>query len=314
MGKYFCANVCASVLLAVSSTSSWASDGENCKSPRLVDIGWSDIRITTEIAATLLEGLKYDPKISLLTTDVAYAAMAAKKVDIFLGAWMPAIAESSKPYRDNKTIEKVRINLTGATETIAVPDYVYDAGIKSLADLAKHKDKFSSTMYGIDPGSNKPQEILISENVDGLGTWKLSETSEAAMLAVVDRAIKKNEWIAFHAWAPHPMNLRYKINYLSGGEKFIGENFGASTVQTDVRAGYLTECPNVGRLLKNLEFDVKAETKMMSELVDSTEGPRRIVVAWLKENPHWVTKSLEGVNTFDGKEGLPMVQEYLAKQ
>ncbi|HEX2753666.1 MAG TPA: glycine betaine ABC transporter substrate-binding protein [Alphaproteobacteria bacterium] len=312
MGKYFCSGVCASVLLSMIGGTAFASEKDECKTPRFVDIGWSDIRITTEIATTILEGIGYSPKISLLTTDVAYAAMSAKKVDIFLGAWMPAIAESSQPYRDNKTIEKVRINLTGAVETIAVPSYVYDAGIKSLADLVKHKDQFQSTMYGIDPGSNKPQEILIAKDVDGLGDWKLLETSEAAMLAAVDRSIKKNEWIAFHAWAPHPMNLRYKINYLTGGEKFIGENFGASTVQTDVRSGYLQECPNIGKLLQNLEFDVDSETKMMTDLVDKAEEPRTIVLAWLRQNPEWVKRSLNDVVSFEGRPAYPVFNSYLS--
>ena len=51
----------------------------------------------------------------------------------------------------------------------------------------------------------------------------------------------------FLGWEPHPMNANFEMKYLAGGDDVFGPNFGGATVFTNVRAGYLTECPNVGR-------------------------------------------------------------------
>ena len=36
------------------------------------------------------------------------------------------------------------MNLEGAKYTLAVPTYVYEAGVKTFADIAAHADKFDS--------------------------------------------------------------------------------------------------------------------------------------------------------------------------
>ena len=66
------------------------------------------------------------------------------------------------------------------------------------------------------------------------------------MLAQVERATTRKEPIVFLGWEPHPMNSKFEMNYLSGGDDVFGPNFGGATVFTNVRAGYLTDCPNVG--------------------------------------------------------------------
>ena len=45
-------------------------------------------------------------------------------------------------------------NLEGAGYGIVVPQYVADAGVKSLADLGANKDKFDGKFYGIEAGND----------------------------------------------------------------------------------------------------------------------------------------------------------------
>jgi ABC-type proline/glycine betaine transport system substrate-binding protein len=64
---------------------------------------------------------------------------------VFLGNWMPTMAADVKPYLENKTVEDLGPNLTGAKYTLAVPQYLYDKGLKDFKDIAKFKAAVQST-------------------------------------------------------------------------------------------------------------------------------------------------------------------------
>jgi choline ABC transporter permease protein len=100
------------------------------------------------------------------------------------------------------------------------------------------------------------------------------------------------------------MNTRFDIRYLSGGDASFGPNFGGATVFTNTRAGYLRECPNVGRLVKNLRFTLRGESEMMAGILDRHLAPEAAAEEWLKANPEAMKGWLEGVQTFDGRPAL----------
>jgi len=219
-----------------------------------------------------------------------------------------------KPYIDDKSVELVeKPNLEGAKYTLAVPTATYDEGLKSFADIAKFKDKLEGKIYGIEPGNDGNRLILgmIDKDQFGLKGFELVESSEQGMLAQVERATKRNEPIVFLGWEPHPMNSKYKMSYLSGGDDVFGPNFGGATVFTNVRAGYAGECPNVGTFVKNLSFTLPMENEVMGAILfDGVEAPKA-AEAWLKANPAAWEAWLAGVTTFDGKPGLEAAKKSL---
>ena len=83
------------------------------------------------------------------------------------------------------------------------------------------------------------------------------------MLLEVRRKVDREEFVVFQAWAPHPMNTAFDLVYLTGGDAHYGPDFGAATVSTQVRKGYVAECPNVGRFLQNLKFEIEFENEGM---------------------------------------------------
>ena len=133
------------------------------------------------------------------------------------------------------------------------------------------------------------------------------------MVSQVMRATAKKDWIVFLGWAPHPMNSKIKMTYLSGGDDFFGPNYGGATVYTNVRKGYTQECSNVGQLLKNLSFTLNMESTLMGNVLDDKMKPDAAAKAWLKKNPQVLDTWLAGVTTVDGKPGLEAVKAYLAK-
>jgi glycine betaine/proline transport system substrate-binding protein len=132
------------------------------------------------------------------------------------------------------------------------------------------------------------------------------------MLAQVARTEKEGKPVVFLGWEPHPMNDNFKLTYLTGGDDVFGPNFGGAQVFTNVRAGYLNDCPNVGALLKNLKFSLEMENQMMGKILNDGEEPEKAASEWLKANPTAVEPWLAGVKTRDGSgDGLPAVKSGL---
>ncbi|OZA76729.1 MAG: glycine/betaine ABC transporter substrate-binding protein, partial [Azorhizobium sp. 39-67-5] len=177
-------------LFAFGGAPAQAADAPSCKTVRFADVGWTDIAATTAITSTLLKGLGYTPKVQVLAVPVTYTSMKNKDIDVFLGNWMPTMEADRKPYVDDKSVEVLNANLEGAKYTLAVPTYLYDAGLKTFADIAKFKDKLKGKIYGIEPGNDGNRLIIgmIKDDKFGLGKFEIVESSEQGMLSQVERA------------------------------------------------------------------------------------------------------------------------------
>ncbi|RQW61423.1 choline ABC transporter substrate-binding protein [Vibrio viridaestus] len=295
---------------AVASVNAFANQ---CDTVRFSDVGWTDITSTTAVTSEVLKGMGYKTKTDLLSVPVTYSSMANGDIDVFLGNWMPTMEGDIKRYREAGTVETVRANLTGAKYTLAVPKYVYDAGVKSFADIAKHADEFKDRIYGIEPGNdgNRLIQSMIDSNAFDLKDFTLVESSEAGMVSQVNRAIRRKQWIAFLGWAPHPMNSNFDMEYLSGGDDYFGPNYGGASVYTNVRKGFTEQCPNVGKLLTNLEFSLPMENQVMDSILNKNQKPDAAAIEWLNKNPQVLDKWLEGVKTVDGKPAKAAVLSYI---
>lgn len=301
----------AAALLLMVAGAARAAEPESCKQVRMAEPGWNDLAFTTGVASVLLEGLGSEPESDVLGVEIIYASLKNKDLDVLLGYWDPAMQVYYASYRDDGSVETIKQNLEGAKYTFAVPQYAYDAGVHDFADLAKHADKFERKMYGIEPGSNTIMEQIIKENRFGLGDWELVESSEQGMLQQVKKAVRKQEWVLFQGWAPHPMNTEIPMAYLTGGDEWYGPNYGGATVHTQVRKGYVAECPNVGRLLDNLTFTLAFENEGMGHLINGAMAPKDAARKAIAAHPDLLGPWLAGVTTFDGKDGLATLKDSL---
>ncbi len=293
-----------------------AAEPASCKNVRFADVGWTDITVTTAVTSKILSTLGYKTKTSLISVPVTYKSLENKDIDVFLGNWMPTMEADIAPYREKGSVETVRANLEGAKYTLAVSEAAYNAGLKSFADIAKFKKELGGKIYGIEPGNdgNRLIQGMIDENKFDLGEFKIVESSEAGMMSQVSRAERRNKWVVFLGWEPHPMNSQVKMKYLEGGDDVFGPNLGGATIYTNVRKGYVEECANVGKLLNNLEFSLKMENELMGAVLNDKKKPRAAATAWLKANQNVLEAWLDGVTTFDGsKPALDVVKASLAK-
>ncbi len=304
----------AAAAAILMTTSAYAADPAACRNVRFADVGWTDIAATTGIASTVFEGLGYNPTKTIASVPITFAGIKSKQIDVFLGYWSPTMDPMIEPFVKAKQIEVLSTpNLTGAKYTLAVPDYVYNGGLKTFADIQKYADKLGGRIYGIEPGNDGNALIkkMIDANQFGLGKFKLVESSEAGMLVQVNKATREKQWIVFLGWEPHPMNVQMKIDYLSGGDDVFGPNYGEAKVFTATPPDYSARCPNAAKLVSNLHFTTDIENHVMMPIMDK-QDPNKAAAQWLKKNPQVLDKWLAGVTTIDGKDGLAAVKSYIA--
>jgi glycine betaine/proline transport system substrate-binding protein len=303
----------AAVLSAMTMGTASAAEPASCGTIHFADVGWTDITATTATTSFILKALGYDTDIKVLSVPVTYTSLKNKDIDVFLGNWMPSMAADLKPYADDKSVETVRANLEGAKYTLATNEKGAGLGIKDFKDIATHKDDLDNKIYGIEPGNDGNRLVLglIDKNEDNLKGFELVESSEQGMLAQVARAEKEGKPIVFLGWAPHPMNTKFKLTYLTGGDDSFGPNFGGATVYTNVRAGFVQECPNLGAMLKNLAFSLDMENQIMGKIQDDGKEPEAAAMEWLKANPGAIEPWLKGVTTKDGGDAVAAVKAKL---
>lgn len=296
-------------------SSASAADSASCSTVRFADVGWTDITATTALASTVLDALGYKTKAEVLSVPVTYVSMKNKDIDVFLGNWMPTMEADINPYLEDGTVETLGANLEGAKYTLAVPKTSYDAGLKTFADIAKFSKDLKKEIYGIEPGNdgNRLIQDMIDKDAFGLKGFKVVESSEQGMLSQVTRSVKRNKSIVFLGWEPHPMNANFDLAYLEGGDDFFGPNLGGATVHTNVRAGYVKDCPNAGKLVSNLKFTLAMENEVMGAILDDSEDPEKAAKAWLIKNPDVLGGWLKGVTTLEGKDATAAVTAALAK-
>lgn len=281
--------------------------GQNdpCHKVRFADIGWTDVSATTALAAELLKALGYETDVSLYSLPVTLAGLKNNDIDVFLGNWMPAQESDVRPFLNENSLRQIHKNLTGARYTLAVPAYVYDAGVHSIRDVARYAERFKHQIHGIEPGNDGNRLIIsmINENAFDLKDFEIVESSEQGMLQEVKNAVLNKQWIVFLGWSPHPMNISVDMKYLSDGDDYFGANFGAAEVYTLSRRNFAVQCPNLFTFFHNLTFSLEIENSLMKLILENKLSAQEAAQQWLKEHPDAAALWLKGVFDAKGQSG-----------
>lgn len=270
----------------------WGAQTQQCQTVRLADIGWTDVSATTAVAAELLKSLGYTPKISLVSLPVALASLENGQLDVFLGNWMPSQEADLQPYLEKNSFTQLSKNLEHAQYTLAVPEYVYQAGVHSFEDLQRHEALFKKQIYGIEAGNDGNHQILnmLADNAFGLKSWNLVESSEQGMLVSVKQAIARKDWVVFLGWSPHPMNLAIPMRYLSGADHYFGANSGDASVYTLTRKNLAQDCPKLSSFFSKLKFSIHQENELMALILNEHFSAEKAAQTWLSKNSSFATQ------------------------
>lgn len=314
MKKFWRVNVFAFCICCLVAGLSIAQAADK-KEVGFASVSWTGVTIKTELAVKVLEVLGYEASNTVLPVPIVYQSLSTGDRDVFLGNWMPSMATIANKFFDKGTVVKTVANMPGAKYTLAAPTYVVEGGLKDFADIAKYGDELDHEIYGIEPGNDGNEVIhtMIDNDMFGLGDFTLVETSEPMMLSQVMAYATEEKWIVFLGWAPHYMNAKIDMQYLTGSTaETFGVDNGTATVYTNVREGFAEDMPNVAHFVDNLIFSVDMMNEIMEAMEDDTTLKHLDAgLAWLKENPEVYSKWLDGVKTADGKEALPVFESYM---
>jgi len=304
-----------SILLVLVFTLSLVSVGAGtamaAEDSDTIDFGyvqWPGVTVKTHVARKVLDHLGYETAMTSGSQAIVFKGMDTGDLDVFLGNWMPTMKIHFDEYNNKGTVKAVRNNLLDVVYKTAVPEYVYEAGVTSLADLNEHADKFNSTVYGIEPGNegNLIIKKAIDNNTYNLEGWTLQSSSTAGMLTSVKRAVNNEEWIAFNGWKPHYMNVMFDIRYLDDPEGIWGSG---ERVQTVVRTGFEEENPNVYKFFEQFKVTAPMQNGWIDMYKRQEMDPEDVAEKWIANNLDVVNQWVYGVESTDGRMARKVIAE-----
>lgn len=271
---------------------------------------WPGITVKTEIASQLLSPLGYEIRTQEVGLQVIYEGLKTGDLDVFLGGWLPAQDHLYTPLEKNGTITSVTNNVDGAQMTLAVPDYLYEQGIRSFADLDDNRERFDGKIHSFGAGSAASQILdkAIANDSWGLGDWQLVDTSVVAMLSATSNAISRETPIVWVGWTPHWMNLELDMRYLEDPKDLFGQNNGESQVLTLMRTPYAETHANLVNFFEGLTFSAEEQSWMINEFGQQERSSEAVAQEWLQRHPERIEAILEDVTTQGGEPAWPAVK------
>jgi len=293
-------------LLVLLSSFTLPAAADNSEPIVLGEPDWPGIWGKNAVAENILENIGYEVEIKSVKNIMIYQGMIRGDIDIYLGSWMP----SDKPTREglDGDINVVRKNLTEGLYTLGVPEYVWEAGVKSFADLDKYAEKFDHKMYVGPVGwefSNKMKEA-IKNDIYGLGDWTLVNSSQTAMLANMKRAVENKDWIVSLAWKPHWMNYVMDIKYLEDPKNVWVS--AESWVDTLTRSGFENEQPEIYKFLTQFKVNNDMSNEWIYYIGREDQEPEQVAEKWVKNNLDIIKDWLTGVKAKNGEDAFTVLK------
>jgi len=245
-GNVFKALVTKAAMTAVAALSLGVGSASAAEPIKMAVTDWADVLATANVAKYVLE-TKLNQPVKFVNADIGiqYEGVARGDLDIMVGGWLPVThAVYYAKYKND--MDDVGIIYTGGKNGWAVPAYVPESELSSIADLNKPdvKSKLGDTIQGIGPGAGLMQASEKTVQAYGLSGYHLQSSSEAGMLAAVQRAYQTKQWVVATVWSPHWLWQKWKMRYLKdpkgtlGGEEqihaFASKQFAGRFPRADV--------------------------------------------------------------------------------
>ncbi|WP_246366957.1 glycine betaine ABC transporter substrate-binding protein [Paraliobacillus salinarum] len=237
------------------------------------------------LSQVILEQEGYNVEIEEADVGILYEALSTQGIDAFIDVWRPNLHESYLEKYDD-TFETAGTIFSDMPLGIAVPTYMED--INSIEDLAKNADLFENEVYAIEPGSGMALTTNAMIEDYEMDEFEVKNSTTAAMLTEVQNSIDDKEPIAFNAWRPHPMFVRFDIKFLEDPRN----SWKLDDIEIGVTPSFEEDSPTAHTLFSNMDLDIDMVEQWLIS-IDEGKTPRELAETWVEENPDTVDQWLE---------------------
>ncbi len=261
--------VLAVIILAfsVNSCNSSGKKKEKTEDKKEVSIfypNWAEGIAFTYLSKAALEANGYEVELTNLEPGLIYGELSKddSKGDVFLDAWLPNTHKEYWADYGDKLV-KLGESFSEGTTGLVVPAYVT---INSIEELNANKDKFNGEIIGIGGGAG-----IHANTLKAIDEYKLNfeqiTSSGPAMVASLEKAIKKNEWIVVTGWKPHFKWTKNDLKYLDDPKGVFPKD--ACTIIS--RRGFEKDQPAAATFFRNFNLKEAQLYELMTAIKNNGE-------------------------------------------
>jgi len=264
------------LLLATACGNSQKSDREEVT---ILYPNWAEGIALTYLSKVVLEEKGYDVDLINLEPGLIYGELSKEnsKGDLFLDAWLP---HTHKEYWADYGDKLVKLGeaFSGGTTGLVVPGYVT---INSIEELNAHRDRFGGEIIGIGSGAGIHAATLKAIEEYDLDYEQIT-SSGPAMVASLDKAVKRDEWIVITGWKPHFKWINYDLKYLEDPK---------GVYPTDVcaiisRRGFEEDMPEVAAFYRQFNLNEDYLYSLMAAIDE--QGEEAGAATWYEANKEMI--------------------------
>jgi glycine betaine/proline transport system substrate-binding protein len=270
-----------------SSCNSSGKKNEKSKDKKEVSIfypNWAEGIAFTYLAQVALEAHGYEVELTSLEPGLIYGELSKddSKGDVFLDAWLPNTHKEYWADYGDKLV-KLGESFSEGTTGLVVPAYV---SINSIEELNANKDKFKGEIIGIGGGAGIHANTEKAIEAYGLDFEQIT-SSGPAMVASLERSIKKNEWVVITGWKPHFKWTKNDLKYLDDPKGIYPKD--ACTIIS--RRGFEQDQPEAATFFKNFKLEEMQLYALMTAIKES--GEKAGAEQWYQANKELVDSWME---------------------
>lgn len=275
LGILFVAAALVATFTSCSNSGKKETDKSAQKEISILYPNWAEGIAFTYLAQAALENHGYKVELTNLEPGLIYGELSKtnSKGDVFLDAWLP---NTHKDYWADYGEKLVKLGeaFSGGTTGLVVPSYVT---INSIEELNANKDKFDGEIIGIGSGAGIHANTIKAIEAYNLDFEQIT-SSGPAMVASLEKAIKKDEWIVVTGWKPHFMWANFDLKYLDDPKGVYPKDVCAIVS----RRGFEEDQPEAARFFKNFNLTEDQLYKLMGTI--KTDGEEAGARKWYEAN------------------------------
>ncbi|KAA1011484.1 glycine betaine ABC transporter substrate-binding protein [Paraburkholderia panacisoli] len=251
---------------------------------------WADVLAVANVAKYVLEtNLKQPVQFVQADIGIQYQGVARGDLDIMVGGWLP-VTHAMYYAKYKNDMDDVGVIYTGGKNGWAVPAYIPDSQLSSISDLEKPdvKSKLNGTIQGIEPGGGLMQASEKTIKAYDLNGYNLQSSSEAGMLAGVQRAYQSKQWVVATVWSPHWLFQKWQMRYLKDPKGTLG---GEEQVHAFASKQFANKFPRADVFFKHFKLtlaDVEAIEFEGNSTNDYATAARKFVDAHPEKLKAWL--------------------------